>query len=451
MNGIKVLIIDDEKPIRDILSASLQDEDYEVYTAENGQEGLAALKEHKPHIALLDIWMPGDLDGIDVLRESKSKDIQTEFIVMSGHGTIETAVKATKLGAWDFIEKPISLDKIHILMNNIMSFQNEKSQKLALLNKLRKNIALIGDSPRMRDIKEKIANLNNKNRLVCIQGSIGVGKSLVAENIHYFSDRVGGAFVSMSCALTPKELIASEIFGFEKEAFTGAPTGKMGKIELAAGGSLFIKDAQLFDEEIIERILDFVKTSKFQRLKGTKDIYCNTRILLSFSCGEEDIRNSSWGKYWEHIDSAVFFQLEDLKNRKEDVPALFDHFANQACKENATAKKSVTEEAITALVDYSWPVNIRELKNFVERLYLLINSNEVGLDCLEYAGLRVKGGEIPQFGEQSNLKEARASFEKEFILSKLAENDGNVSKTAEMIGVERSHLHRKIKGYGIDL
>lgn len=451
MNGIRVLIIDDEKPIRDILSASLQDEDYEVYTAENGQEGLEALKEHKPHIALLDIWMPGDLDGIDVLREAKSKDIQTEFIVMSGHGTIETAVKATKLGAWDFIEKPISLDKIHILMNNIMSFQNEKSQKLALLNKLRKNIAVIGDSPRMRDIKEKIANLNNKNRLVCIQGSIGVGKSLVAENIHYFSDRVGGAFVSMSCALTPKELIASEIFGFEKEAFTGAPSGKMGKIELAAGGSLFIKDAQLFEEDIIEKLLDFVKTSKFQRLKGNKDIYCNTRILLSFSCSEEDIRNSHWGSYWEQIDSSVFFQLEDLKDRREDIPALFDHFANQACKENATAKKSVSNEALAALVDYSWPVNIRELKNFVERLYLLINSNDVDLDCLEFAGLRVKGGEMPQFGEQSNLKEARASFEKEFILSKLAENDGNVSKTAEMIGVERSHLHRKIKGYGIDL
>ena len=446
-----ILIIDDEKPIRDVLSASLEDENYQVETAENGAEGLEKIRKLKPAIVLLDIWMPGDLDGIDVLREAKKSPSITEFIVMSGHGTIETAVKATKLGAWDFVEKPLSLDKIHILLNNIFAFQKERSQKFALLNKLRKSIAIIGDSVSMRETKERIANLPSKAKLISINGPIGSGKSLVAENIHYFSERVGAAFVSMNCALSPEELIESEIFGFEKEAFTGAPSGKMGKLELVAGGTLFIKEAHLMPASVYEKIQDYIDSSKFRRLKGSEDIYCNTRIILSTHKSFSQIKDLPIGKFWENVDPEYRFNLISLKERKEDLPALIDHFANHSAKESGVTKKRITNEALSEMTSYDWPVNIRELKNFVERLYLMVTGDEISEESLGHAGLHLAGARDNLSVSADSLKEARAVFEKEFILKKLSENEGNVSKTAEAIGLERSHLHRKIKGYGIDL
>lgn len=445
-----ILIIDDEKPIRDILSASLRDEDYHVITAEDGKEGLEMLRSEKPAIALLDIWMPGDLDGIDVLREAKSEKLGTEFVVMSGHGTIETAVKATKLGAWDFVEKPLSLDKIHILLNNILAFQKEKSQKDALLNKLRKNIALVGDSLNMRETKERVVNLPSKAKLIALHGQVGVGKELLAENIHYFSERVGKAFVTMNCALTPDELLESEIFGFEKEAFTGAPKGKMGKLELASGGTLFIKEAHRLSADLLEKIAEYISTAKFQRQKGSQDIYSATRVILATSKTLGELKEEANG-FWGRIPAEYRFELLPLRERKEDIPALFDHFAAVSAKDSGTMKKNILPDAMKELVNYSWPVNIRELKNFVERLYLLVNSEEVGAEALSIAGLAIAMGEGINFEGLDSLKEARARFEKEFILKKLSENEGNVSKTAENIGLERSHLHRKIKGYGIDM
>lgn len=446
-----ILIIDDEKPIRDILSASLEDEDYKVITAENGAEGLKLIRSEKPAIVLLDIWMPGELDGIDVLREAKSEKSVSEFIVMSGHGNIETAVKATKLGAWDFVEKPLSLDKINILLNNIFAFQKERDQKFALLNKLRKNIAMVGDTPVMREAKERVANLPNKGKLVTIHGQTGSGKELLAENIHYFSERMGSAFVTMNCALAPEELVESEIFGFEKEAFTGAPHGKMGKLELAAGGTLFIKEAHLMPLEVLDKISDYIGSSKFQRQKGFNDIYCNTRIICSTSKSLEELESAGSSKFWLQVEDQFRFQLNSLKERKEDIPALMDHFAGHAAKENGTTKKSMTADAMKELVSYSWPVNIRELKNFVERLYLLVRSEHFDIESLSLAGLQLNYSEDSFTADGESLKEARSKFEKEFILKKLSENEGNVSKTAECIGLERSHLHRKIKGYGIDM
>lgn len=446
-----ILIIDDEKPIRDILSASLEDEDYKVITAENGVQGLAMVREHKPAIVLLDIWMPGDMDGIDVLRESKNQKVDSEFIVMSGHGNIETAVKATKLGAWDFVEKPLSLDKIHILLNNIFAFQKEKSQKSALLNKLRKNIAMVGDSLVMRETKERVANLPSKAKLISIHGHTGVGKELLAENIHYFSERVGSAFVTMNCALTPEELAESEIFGFEKEAFTGAPEGKLGKLELAAGGTLFIKEAHLMPLEVLDKISDYITSAKFQRQKGYEDIYCNTRVICSTSKSLEELEESGSAKFWKSVETEFRFELTPLKERKEDIPALIDHFASHSAKENGSVKKAMTDDAMKELISYTWPVNIRELRNFVERLYLLVRSEHFDLESLSMAGLQLNFTEESFSADGESLKEARAKFEKEFILKKLSENEGNVSKTAEAIGLERSHLHRKIKGYGIDM
>lgn len=233
----KVLIIDDEPAIREVLSASLSDDGYIVETAADGLRGLQKIQEFQPDIVLLDIWMPGEMDGLEVLNRAKSQGPQRQFIIMSGHGTIETAVKAVKLGAWDFVEKPLSMDKISILIKNILNFQSEQGEKLALLNRLRKNIALVGDSGPMITLKQMIARVAPTHSWVLITGENGSGKELVAQNIHYLSLRAGRPFVEVNCAAIPSELIESELFGYEKGAFTGAERSRKGKFDHAHGGT----------------------------------------------------------------------------------------------------------------------------------------------------------------------------------------------------------------------
>ncbi|MFK8138951.1 MAG: sigma-54-dependent transcriptional regulator [Bdellovibrionales bacterium] len=447
----KILVIDDEKPIREILSASLEDENYQVDTASNGQEGLDKIKSFKPNIVLLDIWMPGDLDGIDVLREAKVKlGVASDFIVMSGHGNIETAVKATKLGAWDFVEKPISLDKIHILLNNILAFQKERLEKASLLNKLRKSIAIVGDTPRIRDIKEKVAKLGPNQKAVLVTGASGSGKELLAENIHYFSQRASATFASVSCSVTPEELIDSEIFGYDKSKFTGSETGKLGKLYLSRNGTLYIKEAHLLPKTVQQKLLDYIRSSKGSSEEKSFDVdvrlvFGSSKTLAEIRAGDEIIE-----EFWDLL-VPNHFDLPDLKTRKDDIPALMDHFAGSVSKEGGYDRKNFTDNAFKILSDHHWPGHIRELRNFVERIYILVGSDVIDEADLEVAGLMNINAAKEQVFTEGSLKEARASFERDFILQKLQEFEGNVSKTAESIGVERSHLHRKIKGYGIDV
>ncbi len=240
--GVKVLVVDDESAIREVLSASLQDEGYNVKTARSGEEGLRLIEDFRPTVVLLDIWMPGSMDGIEVLQKARAKFPATEFIVMSGHGNIETAVKAVKYGAWDFVEKPLSIDKILILMNNISVYQSERGEKNALLNRLRRNIAIIGESSQMVQLKQLIARVASTNSWVLITGENGTGKELVAQNVHYLSPRAGRPFVEVNCAAIPEDLIESELFGYEKGAFTGADKSRRGKFDHANGGTIFLDE-----------------------------------------------------------------------------------------------------------------------------------------------------------------------------------------------------------------
>lgn len=449
-NGAKILIVDDEPAIGEVLSASLRDEGFVVETARDGRSGLNSIESFKPDIVLLDIWMPGELDGLDVLREAKAKATAAQFIIMSGHGTIETAVKAVKLGAWDFVEKPLSMDRIIILIQNILSFRSEQRDKNLLLNKLRKSIALIGEGPAMRNLKQMISRVAPASSWVLVTGENGTGKELVAQNIHYLSPRAGRPFVEVNCAAIPNELIESEIFGYEKGAFTGADRMKKGKFDFANGGTIFLDEIGDMSLEAQAKVLRILQEQAFQRVGGNENIEVDVRVIAATN---KDLPTEiKAGRFREDLYyrlNVIPFVVPSLRERSEDVLLLVGHFGDQFAREAGQRAKVFSAEALERLQRHSWPGNVRELRNFVERVYILTPGDYVDVHDLKFAGL-VEGPALSEDG-MVTFREARARFEKEFLVQKLDEHHGNISKTAETIGLERSYLHRKIKSYGIDV
>jgi two-component system, NtrC family, nitrogen regulation response regulator NtrX len=448
-NEAKILVIDDESAICGVLSASLRDEGYKVEVAADGPSGLAAINQFRPDVVLLDIWMPGEIDGLDVLRQAKPNFPAIQFIMMSGHGTIETAVKATKLGAWDFIEKPLSIDKISILLTNILSFQNERTEKIALLNKLRKNIALIGESTPMKDLKQLVAKVAPSQSWVLITGENGTGKELVAQNIHYLSGRASRPFVEVNCAAIPTDLIESELFGYEKGAFTGADKGKKGKFDFANGGTIFLDEIGDMNLEAQAKILRILQEKKFQRVGGNETIEVDVRVVAATNKNLlEEIKIGKFREDLYHRLNVIPIEVPSLRMRSEDIQALVSHFGEQFVREGGYGKKIFSDRALERMRQHPWAGNVRELRNFVERIYILTPGDFVDVHDLKIAGL---GPEMSGFAStDSTFRGARAEFEKDFLLQKISEFGGNVSKTAEAIGLERSYLHRKMKAYGID-
>lgn len=449
--SVKILIIDDESAIRDVLSASLKDDGYEVEVARDGLRGLDQIGLFQPDIVLLDIWMPGEIDGLEVLKRARSKSQRTQFIIMSGHGTIETAVKATKLGAWDFVEKPLSMDKISILIKNILSFQSEQNEKQSLLNRLRKNIALIGEGQEMVFLKKLIARVAPSNSWVLITGDNGTGKELVAQNIHYLSRRASKPFVDVNCAAIPKDLIESELFGYEKGAFTGADRNKRGKFDLANGGTLFLDEIGDMSIEAQAKVLRILQEQTFTRVGGTESITVDVRVIAATNKDlKQEIEKGNFREDLFYRLNVIPFRVPALKDRKEDIPALIKHFSEQFSRDSGYKEKVISEEAYKVMDHYNWPGNVRELKNFIERLYILTPGDFIDVHDLKFAGLSADIDPITGLANV-DFRQARALFEKEFILQKITENNGNISKTAESIGLERSYLHRKIKNFGIEI
>ena len=449
---VKILVIDDEGPIREVLGGSLSDEGYNVRSCRSGEEGLRSIEEFAPGIVMLDIWMPGKMDGIAVLQEAKVRYPGTEFIVMSGHGTIETAVKATKLGAWDFVEKPLSIDKILILIQNILAYQNERGEKYALLNKLRKNIAIVGESPEIVRLKQMIARVANSQSWVLITGENGTGKELVAQNVHYLSPRAGRPFVEVNCAAIPEDLIESELFGYEKGAFTGAERAKKGKFDLAHGGTLFLDEIADMSLRTQAKILRILQEKRFQRVGGEETIEVDVRVIAATNKDlETEIKEGRFREDLYYRLNVIPCHVPPLRERVSDIPALIAHFAEQFSKDGGYRRKVFSEQAMTKMQAHVWPGNVRELRNFVERIYILTPGDFVDVHDLKFAGLPVQGRDSTYDDEMSTFREARARFEKEYLLKKISENKGNISKTAEVIGLERSYLHRKIKSYGLDV
>ncbi|MEZ4873637.1 MAG: sigma-54 dependent transcriptional regulator [Bdellovibrionales bacterium] len=448
----KILVVDDEKAIREIISASLEDDGFEVHVAQDGVSGLAQIKRVNPQIVLLDIWMPGELDGIDVLKKAKAEFPGIEFIIMSGHGTIETAVRATKLGAWDFVEKPLSIDKISILISNILSYQSERLQKNALLTKLRTDITMVGDSDKMVQLKQMVTRVAPTESWVLITGENGTGKELVAQNIHYLSRRASSPFIEVNCAAIPSELIEAELFGFEKGAFTGATQGKKGKFDQANGGTLLLDEIGDMSLDAQSKILRILQERNFTRVGGTEKIDVDVRVIAATNKNlEEEIKAGHFREDLYYRLNVIPFVVPSLRSRLEDIPALIRHFGNQFCKNGGHRPKVFADKALEKLQKYSWPGNVRELRNFVERIYILTPGDYVEVPDLRFAGLSFDNAEGSDGEFELNFREARARFERDFLIRMIDENDGNITKTAEKIGLERSYLHRKIKSYGLDL
>lgn len=450
---VKILVIDDEAPIRDVMSASLRDYGHDVQTAKDGELGLQALQQFQPEICFLDIWMPGSLDGIEVLTKARQRFPFVEFVMISGHGTIETAVKATKLGAWDFIEKPLSMDKINIVISNILSYQQEKEEKQALLNKLRKSIALMGEAPSIVQAKQLIARVAPTPSWILIVGESGVGKQLVAQNIHYMSPRASRPFVEINCASIPEDLLEAEIFGIEKGAMPGVEKTKKGKLELASGGTLYIEEISSMNLGVQSKLLRFLQEKKFLRHGGSTPTEADVRVIAASSKDlESEARSGRFREDLYHRLNVVPFRMPTLQERPEDISVLTSYFGDQFSRESGYPKKAFSEKAIEKMASYNWPGNVRELKNFIERVYILTPGEYIDVHDLRFAGLVDKdSSENALSDSMSTFREARAKFEKEYLLKKIDENDGNISKTAEVIGLERSYLHRKIKAYGIEV
>ena len=451
-SGVRVLIVDDEAPIREVLSASLGDEGYsQVKVARSGEEGLRLMEEFRPNVVLLDIWMPGSMDGIEVLTQARSKFPGTEFIVMSGHGTIETAVKAVKLGAWDFVEKPLSIDKILILIHNITVFQSERGEKNALLNKLRKNIAMVGESSQMVALKQMVARVAGSASWVLVTGENGTGKELVAQNIHYMSPRAGRPFIEVNCAAIPEDLIESELFGYEKGAFTGADKTRKGKFDHANGGTLFLDEIADMSLKTQAKVLRILQERRFTRVGGEETIEVDVRVIAATNKNlEAEIKEGRFREDLYYRLNVIPCHVPSLRERADDIHSLITHFSEQFAREGAYRTKVFSEKAMEKLRAHTWPGNVRELRNFIERIYILTPGDTVDVHDLKFAGLPSQ--EKEDFtAEIANFREARAKFEREYLLKKIAEHKGNISKTAEAIGLERSYLHRKIKGYGIDV
>ena len=440
-----VLIVDDEEGIRESLSVILEDEGYRVVSAGSGEDALVILHEQFPDLIILDVWLPG-MDGIQTLQEIAALKREVPVIMISGHGNIEVAVQATRTGAYDFLEKPLSLERVVLSARRALEKSSLEKENRELKENLTRKWKLIGDSPPMRTLRAQIEMAAQSNSRVLITGESGSGKELVARLLHAKSGRGERPFVELNCAAMPYELIESELFGHEKGSFTGAFEKKKGKFELADTGTLFLDEIGDMSLQTQSKVLRVIETQDFQRVGGNTTIKVDVRIIAATNKDlAEEVKR---GKFRDDL----FFRLNvvplvvpPLREHKEDIPALVDYFVKSLAAEYGQPPKRIMADAIKGLQEYDWPGNIRELKNLIERLVIMTPSADIYAKDFHLAG-RHEGAE---YLNCRTLKQARETFERDFISRKLEENNWNVSRTAEILDIERSNLHRKIKAYHI--
>ncbi len=449
MKNEHILIVDDESSIRLAIRSVLLEEGYQVSEACTGEEALEFVSKAVPDVVLLDIWLPG-MDGLDVLKKMKEANFSGFVIVMSGHGTIETAVKATKLGAYDFIEKPLSLDKLLLAIKNLLSVRELKEENQILRQKIKSQFEMVFRGIAMQKLVEQIHIAAPTNSWILITGENGTGKELVARKIHEESLRWSEPFIEVNCAAIPEELIESELFGHEKGAFTGATTSRRGKFDLAHGGTLFLDEIGDMSLKTQAKILRILQEQKFERVGGTATFEVDVRVIGATNKDlQEEIKHGRFREDLYYRLNVIPIHVPSLRERKEDIRVLVEYFLKILAQENGKRIKQITPEALEVLEAYDWPGNVRELRNTVERLFIMTSSKGIGVEDIPASILEAEISSPLEQGD--DFRNARMKFEKEYIQRKLKEFDGNVSKTAKAIGVERTNLHRKIKNYQIEI
>jgi len=444
-----VLIVDDEPSILQSLNGLLSDEGFEVITASNGYEALKIIESDSPDLVLLDIWMPG-IDGIETLIEIKKDNPFIQVIIITGHGTIETAVKATKIGAFDFIEKPLSIDKVIVAINNALNFRRLEEENRYLRKKTIEKHSISGNSPPVQALKKQIATAAPTDSWILITGENGTGKELVARTIHQMSNRADQPLVVVNCAAITEELIESELFGHEKGAFTGATTKKRGKFELASNGTIFLDEIGDMSLKTQAKILRVLEEQSFQRVGGSRTISVNVRVIAASNKDlENEIEANNFREDLYYRLKVIPIKVLPLRERCEDIPFLVETFLEEFSRQTRSIRKKMKPEALDLLCNYSWPGNVRELKNLLERLTIMVAEDVIaGSDLpspFNPEALPINEPVDDQLFVTDSLKEAKKVFEKEFIQRKLLQNENNITQTAKMIGVQRSYLHRKLK------
>ncbi len=449
MKNRRVLVIDDERGIRQTLSQILTDEGYEVEAVAGRSDALEKLAQESFDLVFLDVWLK-DGDGLSILDSLGERTASLPVVMISGHASVETAVKAVKSGAYDFLEKPLSLDRVVLTAKKAIDHRDLQEEVARFREQASGEQALLGETPAMVKLRQEIARVAPTDARVLVTGDNGTGKELVARALHRLSQRKRRPLVEVNCAAIPEELIESELFGHVRGSFTGASSERSGKFEEADGATLFLDEVGDMSAKTQAKVLRALQEGRFMRVGGTKTIESDVRVISATNKNlAEEIRQGRFREDLYFRLAVVPLSVPPLRDRLDDVPLLAAHFLHEAAVKSGKRAKSFSASAQKRLRNYVWPGNVRELKNLVERLFIMSPGDTIDARDLPAEIIETDAMTIPE--EFSSLREAREDFERRFILSALRKNRGNVSRTAEELGIERSNFYRKLKGYGIDV
>jgi two-component system nitrogen regulation response regulator NtrX len=444
-----ILVVDDEAEIRSSLEEILREEGYGVASAPDAGEAMVLLRDTPYDVVLLDIWLPGR-DGLEVLAEIRelSPEIRPEVVIVSGHGTIEAAVKATKLGAYDFLEKPLSLERTLIAVKNAVEARRLRTQNEEFKRQFSAAAVLTGESVPLKALRQQIKLMAPTNGRVLIYGESGTGKELIARSIHAESLRRDGVFVELNCAAIPEAHIESELFGYRHGAQPGGPPEQRGTLERADGGTLYLDEVGDMSLKTQAKVLSALDDQLFTPVGGTQPLRVDVRVIASTNKDlEEEIAKGNFREDLFYRLNVVPFFVPPLRDRKQDIPLLAREFLLEFGRQYGRPRVEIGEEALDALAQYHWPGNVRELRNLIERV-LILNPRVLRIERKHLPALSHKSGSRST-EEFSSLQQARDAYEREYILKKIEEAHNNISHAAELLGLERSHLYRKMKALGI--
>ncbi len=446
-----ILVVDDEPGVRSSVSGVLKDEGFDVDAVGTGEECLERANSDAYDVIVLDIWLPG-LDGLTTLQRLRERQIDSQVVIISGHGNIESAVRAIKMGAFDFIEKPLSLEKTVLVVRNALRQRDLEAENRVLRAKVdrQQNYTMIGDSPAMAHLREQVALAAPTNGRVLVLGDNGTGKELVARLIHQSSRRKSGPFIEVNCAAIPEELIESELFGHVRGAFTGAVADKPGRFEQANTGTIFLDEIADMSLKTQAKVLRVLQEQVMERVGGTQRIKVDVRVVAATN--KDLLEEIRAGRFREDL----YFRLNvipifvpALRDRQDDIPPLADYFMAMLATEYGRRAKRLAPEAAARLRQYAWPGNVRELRNVIERLIIMVSGETITAQDLGFLGRDGMPDAPAAHGPARPLSEARDEFEKDYILHTLAAQQGNMSRTAELLGVERSNLYKKLRAFGV--